>query len=84
MMINKSEYEETSLAVQWLGLYASIARGVGLIPGWGTKTPHAMWCSQKMKTRKLTKNYIKIINMMIIHTREIVLFTTISLPFLSP
>ena len=60
MVINKNKYEETSLAVQWLRLHASSARGMGLIPGWGTKTPHAMSCSQKMKTRKLTKNYIKI------------------------
>ena len=22
-------------------------RSTGLIPGWGTKIPHAMWCSQK-------------------------------------
>ena len=72
MMIIKNKYDETSLAVQWLRLRASNAGGVDLIPGWGTKTPHAVWCSQKMKTMKLTKNYIKIINMMIIHKREIV------------
>ena len=39
----------TSLAVQWLGLYASSAGGAGFIPGLGTESPHAMWCSQKIK-----------------------------------
>ena len=31
----------TSLAVQWLRLCASTARGTGFIPGWETKIPHA-------------------------------------------
>ena len=31
----------TSLAVQWFKLCTSTARGMGLIPGWGTKIPHA-------------------------------------------
>ena len=31
----------TSLVAQWLKLFASSARGVGLIPSWGTKIPHA-------------------------------------------
>ena len=39
----------TSLAVQWLGLRASTAGSVGLIPGQETKTPHAVWCDQKKK-----------------------------------
>ena len=30
-----------SLVVQWLRLSASTAGGAGLIPGWGTKVPHA-------------------------------------------
>ena len=29
--------------VQWLRLCSSIARGSGLIPGWGIKIPHAAW-----------------------------------------
>ena len=33
----------TSPAVQWLRLRGSTAGGVGLIPGWGTKIPHAPW-----------------------------------------
>ena len=32
----------SSLAVQWLGLCASTAGGMNLIPGQGTKTPHAV------------------------------------------
>ena len=32
---------ETSLAVHWLRLCTSNAGGTGLIPGWGTKIPHA-------------------------------------------
>ena len=39
----------TSLAVQSLRLRASTAEGAGLIPGQGTKIPHAVWCSQKKK-----------------------------------
>ena len=31
----------TFLVVQWLGLHASNVAGVGLIPGWGPKIPHA-------------------------------------------
>ena len=31
----------TSLAVQWLGLWASTAGGMGSIPGQGTKFPQA-------------------------------------------
>ena len=30
------------LAAQWLGLYASPAGGMGSIPGWKNKIPHAM------------------------------------------
>ena len=52
----------TSLAVQWLQLHTSNAQGIGLIPGQGTKTPHATQCGQKMnnnndviKPAKMTK-----------------------------
>ena len=31
-----------SLPVQWLGLCDFTAGDAGLIPGWGTKIPHAM------------------------------------------
>ena len=39
----------TSLAVQWLGLHASIAEVLGSSPGWGTKIPQAARCGQKKK-----------------------------------
>ena len=35
------------LVVPWLGLQAPIARGKCVIPGWGTKIPHATQCNQK-------------------------------------
>ena len=43
----------TSLAVQWLKLFASNAGGAGSIPGWETKIPHATWCSQRKKVHVL-------------------------------
>ena len=45
----------TSPAVQWLTL-PSNAGGAGLIPGRGTKIPHAEGCGQKLKKkRKITR-----------------------------
>ena len=44
---------QTSLVVQWLRLCTPNAGGTGLIPGQGTKVPHAAWCSQKYKERKV-------------------------------
>lgn len=38
---------ETSLAGQGLGLRASLAGAMGLIPGQGSKIQHAAWYSQK-------------------------------------
>ena len=32
-----------SPVVQWLGLHASTAEGLGVIPGWGTKIPQIKW-----------------------------------------
>ena len=43
----------TSLVVQWLRFWASNVGDAGLIPGWGIKIPHAMWCSQKKKIIKI-------------------------------
>ena len=37
----------TSLVVQWVRLCTPNAGGRGLIPGWGTKIPHAAWSGQK-------------------------------------
>ena len=42
----------TSLVAQWLRLCGSTPGGVRLIPGPGTKIPHAMWCGQKVKKKK--------------------------------
>ena len=39
-------------SVQWLGLHTPRAGGEGSIPAWGTKIPHAAWCSQKKKKKK--------------------------------
>ena len=39
----------TSLVVQWLGPHASTAGGVGSIPGWGNKIPHAALCDRKVR-----------------------------------
>ena len=49
---NKSDSAGSSLVVQWVRLCASNAEGVGLISDWGTKILHALWCSQKTKTKK--------------------------------
>ena len=43
------------LAVQWLGLCASTAGGRGLIPGQGTKIPHAVRHSRGNKEKKEKK-----------------------------
>ena len=41
----------TSLVVQWLRGHTANTGSTGLIPGWGTKIPHAMGHSQKIKKR---------------------------------
>lgn len=43
----KKTKASTSLAVQWLKLYASTTRGAGLIHGWVMKILHVTWCGQK-------------------------------------
>ena len=40
---------EISLPVQWLRLSVSIARGMGSVPGWGTKILNAMLHCQRKK-----------------------------------
>ena len=53
MLEKKKEYNTgNSLAVQWLGLRAPTAEGVGLIPGQGTKIPQATRRGQKKKKKK--------------------------------
>ena len=39
------------MVVQWLRLQAPNAGGLGSIPSWGTKIPHAASCDQKKKKR---------------------------------
>ena len=41
-----------SLVVQWLELQTFTAEGVGSVPGWGTKIPQAMQCSQKKSSQR--------------------------------
>ena len=42
----------TTLAVQWLRLHAPTAGGMGSIPGWGTKVPHAIQLGHSKKKDK--------------------------------
>ena len=51
-LYRKKSEKGPSLAAQWLRLSTSTAGGVGLIPGWGAKTSHALWCGQKLKKKK--------------------------------
>ena len=48
-----------SLVVQWLGLHALNAEGLGSIPGQGTKIPQALQRSQKNKNLKKKKKESK-------------------------
>ena len=45
----------TSLVVQPLRLHDSTAEGVGSIPGWGAKIPHAPQLGQKRKKAAMKK-----------------------------
>ena len=47
---------EEFLAVQWLRLHTSKARGMGLIPGWGTKVSGVTRHSRKIKSQLKKKN----------------------------
>jgi len=49
------EWVGMSLAVQWLRRQASNEGGPGLIPGWGTKIPHAVWPKKKKKRERIDK-----------------------------
>ena len=46
------------LAGQRLRLHTSSARGVGLIPAWGTKIPQAVWCGPKFFLNFLNLLYL--------------------------
>ena len=41
LCLKSPRFQGTSLVVQWLRLSSSNAGGVGSIPGWETKMPHA-------------------------------------------
>ena len=43
---------QNSLVVQWLGLWAFTAEGLGWIPGWGSKIPQAAWSSRKKERER--------------------------------
>ena len=47
--------------VQWLGLLASTAGGMGSIPGQGTKILHAVWCSQNKTKQNQKQNQTVIV-----------------------
>ena len=47
-----------TLAVQWLGLWALIAEGMGSISGQGTNIPQVAWCGKKKK-KKTTGDLVK-------------------------
>ena len=48
---------KTTLVVQWLRLHVSNARGMGSIPGQGTKITHTPWWGQENLKNKQTKNH---------------------------
>ena len=56
--IHSEEMRElgNSLVVQWLGLHAFTAKGMGSIPSQGTKIPQATWCGQNFKKTKKERN----------------------------
>ena len=47
----------TSPVVQWLRPHTLNAEGMGLIPGWGTKIPHATQRGQEKKSREAFKTF---------------------------
>ena len=48
----------TSMVVQWLRLHTSTAGDMGLIPGWGTKVPHALRGVAKKKKKIKFKSLV--------------------------
>ena len=54
----------TLVVVQWLRLCASTAGGRSSFPSQGTKIPHAVQCSQKIRKKKITVRYHFTPNMM--------------------
>ena len=52
LLSNKKNCLGTSLKVRWLKLHISTPGGGGLIPGQGTKTLGAVWCSKKKREKE--------------------------------
>ena len=52
--------------VQWLGLRASTAGGMGLIPGGGSKIPHAAGHGQNKQTNR--KGFGPLLNLTLLYT----------------
>ena len=51
--VNKNKIKHgNSLVVQWSRLRLSTARGMGLIPGRGTRIPHATLAAQKFLEKR--------------------------------
>ena len=59
LLSNLKHKTRTSLAVQWLRLHASTAKGAYSVLDWGTKISHAMRHGQKMKNKFKFKTRIK-------------------------
>ena len=70
--------------VQWLRLCTSSAGGAGLIPGQGTKIPHAVGCSKKKKkkNKKLTSQIMPLLTE--VHCLPWLVHLPSSSPHLSP
>ena len=51
-VLNGYKWRGNSLVVWWLGLHASTAGGLGLIPGRGTKIPQDVRRGQQQKKYK--------------------------------
>ena len=49
----KSYQKGIPLVIQWLGLCALTAKGLGSISAWGTKIPHAAGCGQNKQSISL-------------------------------
>ena len=50
--VSKKVLPRNSLAVLWSGLHTFTAKGLGSIPGWGTKITQAAWQGQKEVFKK--------------------------------
>ena len=56
----KKEAKRTFLLVWWLRLCSSNVGDTGSIPGWATKIPHAVQCSQKIEYIIKLQGFLKV------------------------